>query len=230
MAVRRRATGSARRMSGCAHPKVSLDARLSLDELDLRASWSFEIREVDDGAAGELERPRLGGELHVLQFQLGDPRREVFRAPADVIDGVALARRRVATLNENPYAAPRRALEAILELAGDAAELVLVPGERRHRIRRAQMHMMQPELRGILHDLDPRAPRIFDVPELEEPRHVAHRRHDLHAGGLELLHRRVEIGEREAEVIDRAAGAWQAFVVLQEDETRVAEHQAIGCL
>ena len=65
---------------------------------------------------------------------------------------------------------------------------------------------------------------------LKRPGHVAQRRGDLDAGGLELLHLRVEVGEREADVIDGAAGARLRGGVSQEHEARAAEHQAIGRL
>src|SRR5471032_1335185 len=114
---------------------------LSLDELDLRARRPLEIREVHHRPAGELERPRLGGELDRLLLELHRLRSEVGRAPANVIDRVAFARHRLAALDENPHAAPLQTVEAILQLARFAGELLLVPRERRRRIRSAQVHV-----------------------------------------------------------------------------------------
>ena len=96
------------------------------------------------------------------------------------------------------------------------------------RIRRAQVHVMQAEQLRILHDLDARAPRILEEGQLEQLRHVAHRRRHLDAGGLPLLHLGVEIGNREADVIDGAAGARLGGRVSQEHQTRAAVHDAIG--
>ena len=145
-----------------------------------------------------------------------------------MIDRVAFARRRVAALDKDPDAAVSHAVDAILQLAGVAAELLLVPGERRRRIGRAQVDVVQPELLRVLHHFDPRAPRIVDERELEEAGHVARRVDDLRAGRFEILQRRVEVGDREADVIERAAGARLRLVVLEEDQARVAEHQPVG--
>ena len=98
-------------------------------------------------------------------------------------------------------------VDAALELLALAAELVEQPRDHLFGIRAAHVHVMQAEQLRILHDLDARAPRVFDERQLEEAGHVARRRGDLDAGRLELLHLRVEIGDREADVIDGAAGA-----------------------
>src|SRR5882672_10596464 len=89
----------------------------TLDELDLRAGGSLEIREVDHRPARELERPRLGRELHALALELGGLRLEVRRLPADVVDRVPFARYRVAALHEEPHTAPRQAIDPILQLS-----------------------------------------------------------------------------------------------------------------
>ena len=64
-------------------------------------------------------------------------------------------------------------------------------------------------------------------PSLKSAGDVADGRDDLHAGRLELLHLRVEVGEREADVIDGRARARLRRVVLEEDEPRLPERHAV---
>ena len=80
---------------------------------------------------------------------------------------------------------------------------------------------------GILNNLDLHAPRVFDESELEEPGDVPHGRDDFHAGRLEFLHLGVEVGEREADVIDGRSGARLRGLGLEEDEPRLAKRDAV---
>src|SRR5262249_61658785 len=147
---------------------------LPLYELDLRAVRTFEVGKVHHRAARELERTRLGGERDVLPLQFLRPGVEVRRAPADVVHRVSLARHRITTLDEDPDIGELQPIETPLHLRRLAAELVLVPGEHRGRIRSAQVDVMQAKLFGVLHHLDPRAPGILDARQREEPCDVSH--------------------------------------------------------
>src|SRR6185503_19884851 len=51
-------------------PGLQRARRLALDQLDLGAVGTLEIREVDRHAAGELQRARLGREFHARAFEL----------------------------------------------------------------------------------------------------------------------------------------------------------------
>src|SRR5258708_19377262 len=90
------------------------------------------------------------------------------------------------------------------------------------------MAVVEAEKLRSLTGLDFRAPRILGEPELEEVGHIAHRCDDFPAGGLQLLHLSVEVGERKTDVIDRAACARLAVRILQEDQPRASEHQSVG--
>ena len=88
-----------------------------------------------DGPFGSASGPRLAGDGHGLCAQTLDRvGQRTGRAPADVIDGVALARHRLAALDENPHVAealravPNR-VETPLELRPLAAELLQQPRE-----------------------------------------------------------------------------------------------------
>ena len=165
------------------------------------------------GPFGSGQGPRLAGDRHALCPQTVDRVGQAARrSPADVIDRVPFARHRVAALGENPHVAealravPDR-VEPALELGPLAAELLQQPREDRFRIRTAQVDVMQAEQLGILHHFDARAPGILDEPKLEDAGTSRTGCDDLDARRLELLHLGVEIGEREADVIDRAARA-----------------------
>jgi hypothetical protein len=77
---------------------------------------------------------------------------------------------------------------------------------------------MQPQLCGVLHDLQADAPGVVDEGQLKQARHVAGRGGDLRPGRLQTLHRGVEIRHREADVIDDAARARCRLLVLLEDD------------
>src|SRR5689334_7776946 len=111
-------------------------------------------------------------------------------------------RHRVAALHEQPYAAHVNAIDTRLQFGHATAELSGVPREHRRRIRTTEMNVVDAELRGILHDLDASAPRVFDEREREQSRLVSRGRHDLDAVSLERLHGVVEVRNGEADVID----------------------------
>src|SRR5262245_22332106 len=98
------------------------------------------------GAARQPERLWLARELHVLRLQRRGRGVETRRAEADVIDGAAVAWRRIAALDEQPDAAVAQAVEPILQLGRLPAKLLLVPGERGRGIRTTQVDVMEPEL------------------------------------------------------------------------------------
>src|SRR5215467_15382770 len=87
--------------------------------------------------------------------------------------------------------------------------------------------MMEAERLRVLHDLDLHAPWILDEPDLDEAWHRTERRDNLDARSLPLLHLRVEIGEREADVVDGGVGARLCSFGFQPDEARLAEEQPV---
>lgn len=90
-----------------------------------------------------------------------------------MIDGVAFARHGVAALHQKPDTGQLQSVDPVLELPALAGELLFIEDEHRGRIGPAQVHVMQAEFLRILHDFNPRAPRILDESEFEQPRDVA---------------------------------------------------------
>jgi len=181
-------------------------------------------------ASTARQRRRALQDLDVSRLQRAERLFQIRHTPTEMIDGASDTRRGVAFGDEHPDAAVLEAVDSSFELCGVAAEPLLVPGQRDGRVGRAQVDVVEAERFGILHDLDPDAPWIFDESQLEEPGHVAHRRDDLDAGRFELFHLRVEVGEREADVIDGRARARLRRGRLQEDEPRRTERQPIFAL
>ena len=72
-----------------------------------------------------------------------------------------------------PVGVVAHGVDPALELLALAAELVEQPRDHFLGIGSAHVNVMQAEQLGILHDLDARAPRVFDERELEESGHVA---------------------------------------------------------
>ena len=181
-------------------------------------------------SVGERQRPRLGGDFHVARLHRGNSGLEIDRAESDVINRMAGARRRVAFLHDQPDAAHVDPLEPAFHLRGASAELLRQPRQHRRGVWRPQVNVMQPELLRILHDLDARAPRIFDERKLEQPGRLANGLRNLQAFGLKRLHRAIYIRHREADVIEHAAFARQIRLTLLKDDARVAVEQAIARL
>src|SRR5437588_12377592 len=106
--------------------------------------------------------PRLGRELNALCFELGGLGVKVGGSPpADMIDGVALARSGVAFLRENPDIAILHRINASFQLRKLAAEHVEVPVEASLGVRHSQMNVVEAKGFGILQDLDFSAPGVF---------------------------------------------------------------------
>src|SRR6516164_3560617 len=125
---------------------------------------------------------------------------------------MALARLRVAALDEDPHVAEAGGavldgVDAPFELGALASEFGQQPGENVIRVRSTHVDMVKAEQFGILHDFDASAPRVFHKTEFEEAFDIARGRDDLNAGGLELFHLGVQIRKREAYVVDGAAAA-----------------------
>ncbi len=87
---------------------------------------------------------------------------------------------------------------------------------------------MKAEILAIFDDLDARAPRILDEAQLEKTRDVSRRGHDLDSRGLECLHLRGEIGERESDVIDTRTLAPCIGLPVREDQLSRADLTGIG--
>ena len=75
--------------------------------------------------------------------------------------------------DQHPDAAVADAVDAIFELADRPAERIGIPLQDRARVWRAQMDVVDAELRRVLHDLDANAPRILHESQLEQPGDIA---------------------------------------------------------
>src|SRR4029453_17687967 len=127
----------------------------------------------------------------------------------------------------DPDAAVVDPVGAAVEFSDLATERLRKPRERRSWIARDQADVMQARLLRVLHDVDQRSPRIDDLRHLH-PIH-RHRRHDdLYAGSLQLLDGAVDVGHREPDQAEDAAGAWLWTLSLPKDEPRSAQHRPIG--
>src|ERR1700704_6648810 len=91
------------------------------------------------------------------------------------------------------------------------------------------MDVVESELFGILNHLDLGSPQIFDEAKLEESRCVLGRRQYLRAARREVLHPGVEIGVRQADVIDDAANARLYFIGLDELDQDLVEVDQLWC-
>src|SRR4029077_1065622 len=158
-------------------------AALALQQFDLYGRRTFDIGNVDVS-----EGSGLGCKLHTLGFELGSLRVEVHCGPpTDMIDGVALARRGLAFLRENPDLTILQSIHASLQLSALAAKHLEVPLEGTFGVRCAEMDVVEGQRLRILQELDFGAPRIFNESVLEESSLVLNRRDDFDAGRLQLL-------------------------------------------
>src|SRR4029077_12308271 len=107
--------------------------------------------------------------------------------PTDMIDGVALARRGLAFIRENPALTILQSIHATLQLSAFAAKHLEVPLEGTFGVRRAEMDVVEAQRFRILQEFDFGAPWIFNESVLEEPSLVLDRRDDFDAGRLQLL-------------------------------------------
>src|ERR1041385_7884065 len=89
------------------------------------------------------------------------------------------------------------------------------------------MDVMQAEFFRVLYDLDPGAPRILYESEFEQALNVTRGRDDFHSGSFELLHLRVEVRDRKADVVQPASGARLPVGSAQEDESGIVKHQTV---
>src|SRR5439155_24465326 len=137
----------------------------ALDELDPDAVNPFDEREPHRYTARKRERPRLGRHLDVLRLEHRDGVVHVQWTESDVVDRVAGARYGFALRREQPDAAVIDPVKAILHFADGAAELVNVPRQRCIRIRSTQVNVVQPELRGVLHDFEASTEWVDHEPE-----------------------------------------------------------------
>src|SRR5262245_5179721 len=107
----------------------------------------------------------------------------------------------------DPDAAVVDPVGAAVEFRNLSTERLSKPREGRSWITRNQADVMQTRLLRVLHDVDQRPPRIDDLRHLH-PIH-RHRGHDdLYAGSLQLLDGAVDVGYREPNQAEDAAGAW----------------------
>ena len=191
---------------------TELESR-SFDDFDLRAGRSGHVGIIYRGTVGERQRARLGGHGHTFGTQALDRFGQRARgAPSNMVDDVSFAWFRVAALHQDPHVAEAgRAIldgvDAPLELHALPAELRQQPGENFLRVRPTHLDVVQAEQLRILHDFDARPPWVFHERELVEARRRARWRDDLDACCFEFLHLRVEVREREAQVIDGASAA-----------------------
>src|SRR4029077_16501969 len=152
-------------------------AALALQQFDLYGSRTFDIGNVDVS-----EGPGLGCELHALGFELGGLRVEVHCGPpTDMIDGVALARRGLPLLRENPDLTILQSVHASLQLSALAAKHLEVPLEGTFGVGGAEMDVVEAQRLGILQDLDFGTPWILNESVLEQSRSFLDRRDDFDA-------------------------------------------------
>ena len=128
------------------------------------------VGRVDEGAPRRgpavLRHDGLLLELDAGGAQLGGGGIDVVDHEADVVDGPTLGggRRALGVLgSEDPDASEPHAFVLVRVHGPFTAEHLLVPGEGRLRIARAQVDVVEADVRLILHQLDPGAPRIEDV-------------------------------------------------------------------
>src|ERR1700719_2430115 len=155
---------------------------LALQQFDLNGRRTFDIGNVDVS-----EGSGLGCKLHTLGFEFGGLRAEVHCGPpTDMIDGVALARRGLAFLRENPDLTILQSIHASLQLFALTAKHLEVPLEGAFGVRCAQMDVVEAQRLRILQDLDFGAPWIFNESVLKESRLFLDRRDDFDACRLQL--------------------------------------------
>lgn len=111
------------------------------------------------------ERMRLLAKCHASFLHCGGFGVKILRLPTQMVNGTSLTRREYATLQarrEQPEVPVQQPLPLTAEWPQFAAKRILIPRERRLRVRRSQMNMMEPGIPGILQYLDPRTPWILD--------------------------------------------------------------------
>src|SRR5262249_53803291 len=202
----------------------------ALDELDPDAVNSFDEGEAHRDTTRKRERPRFGSHLDVLHFERRDGIVDILRTKSDVVDRVAGARRGFAFGRENPNAAVIDPINNIFQFADRTAELVHIPCHRRTRIRSTQMNVMQSEPGGILNDFEPRTEWVYDETDLHQSGHFASGRLDFRAVRFHRLHRRFNVLDRKADVVNHAARAWRWLLVPLKNDPCLAEHQPVGPL
>src|SRR5215471_16536627 len=195
----------------------------ALDELDPDAVNPFDEGETHRDTARKRQRPRFSRDLDVLRLERPDGVVDVLRTESDVVDRVAGARRGFTFCCEHPDAAVIDPINKIFQFADRTAELVYIPCHRRTWIRSTQMNVMQSKLRGILNDLEPRTEWVDDEADLHQSRHFASRSLDFRAVRFHRLHRRLDVLDRKADVVDHAARAGYWIVVPLKNDTRLAE-------
>ena len=188
------------------------------------AIWAFGERQAHGHAALQRQRARLGGDLHIRVLSSATDRR---RSPAGIqcdrsSDPGSARRRRAAPGSTRRSSRCRRCDPSTFPFARQTGlrTTSVSPPDRV----RADGRGVTPAS-GILHDLDPSAPRVFDERELEEARHVPDRLRDFRTNRLKRRHRGVEVRNREANVIEHAPLAGLRFVTLLKDDACVSVQQ-----
>jgi len=176
---------------------------------------------------GVRERPWLCLKGDALLFHLRRRRIEIGKCEAEVIDRAPLCGCQVCAfvglVDQQPDSAIAQSVDAALEPVCGAAEYVLVPLQRGLGVVRLEMNVVKPERLLVFNDLDACAPRVLDEAQLEEARHLSHRRRDLHPCRLEGAHLGGEIGEGESDVIDARPFAAGIGFPVGEDQLRRAD-------
>ena len=200
------------------------------------------VGRVDEGAPRRgpavLRHDGLLLELDAGGAQLGGGGIDVVDDEADVVDGAALGggRRALGVLGSEDPDVPEAHAFVLVRVHGPfTAEHLLVPGEGRLRIARTQVDVVEADVRLILHQLDPGAPRIEDVAVQVAACGLAQRRAagealQPHAGApdadrFELGHLRRQVGVREPDVVD--AGSLRAAHGRLRDEGHL-DAEAVG--
>ena len=187
-----------------------------LDDRQADVVWS-----ADEGALGAgattLWCRRLLQERHAVPTHPGRGRIEIVHREGDVVDRATGGggRRAFRGHREQPDVAEPETVQTIPQPGTLTPEHLLIPRQRRCRVGRTQMDMVEPERVGVLHHLDAGAPRVEDEPVLEEPGHVAQRRavreplqpdpRASDANGLELGHLGRQVGVGEGDMVNAGA-------------------------
>ena len=193
-----------------------------LDDRYLHVVGAGDDRALRGGPAALRHRRGLH-ERDSLPAQIGSRAVEILGNEGEMINGAASRRCRHPLLvlrDEQPDAAEEESVDPPLQLGRLSTKAIPIPRQRRGRIGRAQVDVVEPRALAVFKELDASAPGIEDEAQLEEVRHVAERcavrkalqpdARALHTDLLELGHFGRQIREREADVIDarplRASG------------------------